>query len=176
SPVWVAAALALYIASVLIVGARWRMFLRMLGADVPVMRATLATLGGIAAGNLTPSSRIGGEACRIALARSGREVTWTQATIATAWDRLSELPPIAVLWVVAAFAVRDVSSRWRTAASVVIGAIVVVGAAIGLRRLRAPSAERAGWRERLHFDRFDARTFAAGTGWRLLVGPQDRLP
>ena len=56
---------------------------------------TLATLGGIAAGNLTPAP--GGEACRIALVRLGGRATWPQATVAAIWDRLSELPPILVL-------------------------------------------------------------------------------
>jgi uncharacterized protein (TIRG00374 family) len=67
-PRYVVAALVLYIASLFIVGARWRGFVRALGGNVSVPRATLATLGGIAAGNLTPG-RVGGEACRIGLVR-----------------------------------------------------------------------------------------------------------
>ena len=81
-PAYAAAALALYVISLFIAGTRWRGFLRALGGEVGALRATLATLGGIAAGNLTPSP--GGEAVRIALVQVGGRVTWTQATIAYA--------------------------------------------------------------------------------------------
>ena len=74
NPGYAAAAFLLYVVSLVIAGARWRGFLRALGGEVTVMRATLATLGGIAAGNLTPAP--GGEACRIGLVRLGGRATW----------------------------------------------------------------------------------------------------
>src|SRR5450830_1592269 len=113
-PGYAIAALALYVVSLFIVGARWRGFLRAVGGEVGILRATLATLGGIAAGNLTPSSRVGGEACRIGLVRLSGRATWQQATIAAVWDRLSELPPIIVLGAMALVAVRHLASGWRT--------------------------------------------------------------
>ena len=111
APGWVLAALALYIVSLFIVGVRWRSFVRMLGGDIGTLRATLATLGGIAVGNLTPSSRLAGEACRMSLARVEGNVNWQQIAIATAWDRLSEIPAIAVLTIMAAFAVGRTGRR-----------------------------------------------------------------
>ena len=107
-PAYAAAAFLLYVVSLFIAGARWRGFLRAQGGEVGVMRATLATLGGIAAGNLTPAP--GGEACRIALVRLGGRATWREATIAAVWDRLSELPPILVLTLMSLVAVRHLAS------------------------------------------------------------------
>ncbi len=105
---YAATACLLYVVSLFIAGARWRGFLRAQGGEVTVLSATLATLGGIAAGNLTPAP--GGEACRIGLVRLGGRATWTQATVAAVWDRLSELPPILVLSGMALVAVRSLSS------------------------------------------------------------------
>src|SRR5512142_752300 len=44
-PGYILLALSLYIASVFIVGARWRGFVRSVGGEVAVWRASLATLG-----------------------------------------------------------------------------------------------------------------------------------
>src|SRR5476649_2879977 len=157
-PGYAAAALALYVISLFIAGTRWRGFLRALGGEVGVLRATLATLGGIAAGNLTPSP--GGEAVRIALVQVGGRVTWPQATIAAVWDRLSELPPILVLGAMALVAVRHLASGRRTASIVVALAIALAGGGIGIWRLRRSSFSLAGWRERLALDRVSGRVFA----------------
>src|SRR3954471_2955941 len=127
-PGYAAAAFALYVISLGIAGARWRGFLRALGGDVGVARATLATVGGIAAGNLAPVP--GGEAVRIALARMGGRATWQQATAAAVWDRLSEVPPIVVLAAMATGAVGSLATQGRTPALVIVSiaaAIVVFG-------------------------------------------------
>ena len=157
-PGYAAAALALYIASVFIVGARWRGFLRALGGEVGMWRATLATLGGLAAGNLTPAP--GGEACRIALARLGGRATWKQATVAAVWDRLSELPPIVVLSAMALVAVRHLAAGWQTTTIVAAVAVALVAGVFALARLRASGFVLAGWRERLALDRVNGRIFA----------------
>jgi uncharacterized membrane protein YbhN (UPF0104 family) len=44
-PAYAVAALVLYVISLFIAGTRWRGFLRALGAEASVARATLATLG-----------------------------------------------------------------------------------------------------------------------------------
>ena len=172
-PGYAAAALALYVVSLFIAGARWRGFLRALGGEVGVLRATLATLGGIAAGNLTPSP--GGEACRIALVQVGGRVTWTQATIAAVWDRLSELPPILVLGAMALVAVRHLAAGRRTASVVVALAIALAGGGIAGWRLRRSRFSLAGWRERLALDRVSGRVFAEGIGYSSLLWLQDFL-
>jgi uncharacterized membrane protein YbhN (UPF0104 family) len=147
-PGFAAAAWLLYVISLVIAGARWRGFLRALGGDVSVLRATLATLGGIAAGNLTPTP--GGEACRIGLVRLGGRATWQQATAAAVWDRLSELPPILVLGGMAILAVRSLASAWRTRrSSLALGVAAAsrrrgrVAAFRGLAR-RLAASSRAG--------------------------------
>ena len=174
-PGYAVAAFLLYVISLFIAGARWRGFLRALGGEVGVGRATLATLGGIAAGNLAPSSRVGGEACRIALVRMSGRATWQQATIAAIWDRLSELPPILVLGAMALVAVRHLASGWRTV-SMVIGLAAALGAAgFATWRLRRSGFALAGWRERLALDRVSGRVFARGVGWSALAWLQDVL-
>jgi uncharacterized membrane protein YbhN (UPF0104 family) len=175
APGWVLAVLCLYLASLFIVGARWRGFLRMLGADVSVTRAALATLGGIAIGNLTPSSRLAGEACRMTLARLGREVTWRQMTVATVWDRLSEVPPVAVLCVMAAFGLGRiaVARRWIV---VVVACAAVIGILVQrIRRRNGEGGALFGWVRRLSIERCDPGVFAGGVGWSSLLWIQDVL-
>jgi glycosyltransferase 2 family protein len=174
-PAYVAAALALYTVSLFIVAGRWQRFLRMLGASATVWHAALAGLGGIAVGNLIPSSRLGGEACRIALVRRSGHVTWQQATVAAVWDRLSEVPPIAVLVIMAVVAVRDLPSRWRTLGFAVGALVLVIAAVVGVRVLRGSSSGLAGWRDRLSLDRLRFSVFAAGVGFSCLLWLQDAL-
>ncbi len=174
-PVYIAAALGLYVGSLFIVATRWRGFLRMVGASVTVWRATLAGVAGIAVGNLVPSSRIGGEACRVALVRRSREVTWRQAAVAAVWDRLSEVPAIAVLVIMAVVAARDMPSRWRTLALAAGALALLLGAAFGLRAIRRSGSTLAGWRERLGVDELELPVFAAGVGLSSLVWLQDVL-
>ena len=183
-PGYAVAALALYVVSLFIVGARWRGFLRALGGEVGLVRSTLATLGGIAAGNLTPASRVGGEACRIGLVRLGGRATWQQAAIAAVWDRLSELPPIIVLGAMALVAVRHLASGWRTV-SIVIGlvaALIVGGVAIARLRpsgfalgacSRFSDTLLAGWRDSLALHEVTGRVFAEGVGYSVLLWLQD---
>ena len=172
-PAYAAAALALYVVSLLIAGARWRGFLRALGAEAGVWRATLATLGGIAAGNLTPAP--GGEACRIALLRAGGRTTWTQATVAAIWDRLSELPPSLILGALSLVAVRSVAAGWRTRTIVVSAAIAATLAATAWWKLRRAGASWAGWRARLAQHRVSGPVFATGVGYSSLLWLQDFL-
>ncbi len=172
-PAYAAAAFLLYVISLFIAGARWRGFLRAQGGDATVLGATLATLGGIAAGNLTPAP--GGEACRIGLVRLGGRATWTQATIAAVWDRLSELPPILVLSGMALVALRSLSSARRSAWIVVVLAAAVGLAAIVLRRQLRSTFSLERWRERLAPSRVSAGLFAAGVGYSSLLWLQDFL-
>lgn len=190
-PEYVLAALALYVASLFIVGARWRGFIRAVGGDVGLMRAAMATLGGITAGNLTPSIRLGGEACRIALARMSGRATWQQITAATVWDRLSEVPPVAVLMIVAivgpghhmerlARLSHFVSSRLSGAGPwlvllITVAAISIV--AIGVAWGAAGRAREAllQLRERLGSAHMTKSVIATGIGWSVLLWLQDVL-
>jgi uncharacterized membrane protein YbhN (UPF0104 family) len=171
-PAYAAAALALYVISLVIAGVRWRGFLRSLGAEVSVRRATLATLGGIAAGNLTPSP--GGETCRIALLRAGGRATWQQATVAAIWDRLSELPPILVLAAMAMIAVRSTAADWRTNTVAAGAALAIALVTLAIWRLRSSGAW-TGWRERLTRHRVSRRVFLEGVAYSSLLWLQDVL-
>src|SRR4051812_33261419 len=154
-PGYAAAAFALYVISLAIAGARWRGFLRALGGDVGVTRATLATVGGIAAGNLAPVP--GGEAGGIAVARMGGRATWQQATAAAVWDRLSEVPPIVVLTVVAVPAIGSLAARGRPT-PVAIGVFLAAAAVVlfAAWRLRRSGVALTVWRERLAQHRVSA--------------------
>jgi uncharacterized membrane protein YbhN (UPF0104 family) len=171
-PSYAAAAFLLYVVSLFIAGVRWRGFLRAQGGEVGVMRATLATLGGIAAGNLTPAP--GGEACRIALVRLGGRATWREATIAAVWDRLSELPPILVLALMSLVAVRHLAAgRSRL---VGIGASIAIAIALfALWRLRRSGFLIAGWRDRLAHGGVRFPLFLAGVGYSSALWLQDFL-
>ena len=172
---YVSAAVMLYLASLWIVGARWRRFVGAIGGVIGLRRATLATLGGIAAGNLTPSSRLAGEACRITLGRLGGTVTWRQATVAALWDRLSEVPPIVVLTVMAAVAVRNLSSRTRSVALIAVLLLSLLGVAIARRAVRGSGRGLAAWREKVEFDVIRGRVFLTGIGYSCLLWLQDFL-
>ncbi len=174
-PGYILLALTLYIASVFIVGARWRGFVRSVGGEVAVWRASLATLGGVAVNNLFPSGRLGGEACRIALVRKHGVVTWRQATVSAVWDRLSQVPAIVILVVLAVMALKDLASNRNQL--VALGAVVVGLAAAGfaIRRLRSSEPAEGGWRQHLAFHRENLGVFGVAIGLSGLVFLQDAL-
>ena len=174
-PEYILLALALYVGSLFLVGARWRGFFRSIGGDVGIWRATLATLGGIAVGNLFPSSRLGGEACRIALVRRAGSVSWRQATLAAAWDRLSAVPAIVVLAVIAVLSARKLESDWRVAALAGGAAVALAAGGLAIVRLRRSGSTLAGWRSRLALDQVNHRVFAQAVGMSALLWIQDVL-
>ena len=171
-PSYAAAAFLLYVVSLFIAGARWRGFLRAQGGEVGVMRATLATLGGIAAGNLTPAP--GGEACRIALVRLGGRATWREATIAAVWDRLSELPPILVLALMSLAAVGHLASG-RSGLMAIGLSVAMVILAFALWRLRRSGVLSTEWHERMARGRVGLPLFLAGVGYSSALWLQDFL-
>jgi uncharacterized membrane protein YbhN (UPF0104 family) len=171
-PGYAAAAFLLYVVSLFLAGARWRGFLRAQGGEVGVMRATLATLGGIAAGNLTPAP--GGEACRIALVRLGGRATWREATIAAAWDRLSELPPILVLTLMSLVAVRHLASGRSGLIGIGVSVAIVI-VVFALWRLRRSGFLSTEWREQLARGRVRLPLFLAGVGYSSALWLQDFL-
>lgn len=174
-PGYILAALALYVISLFIVGARWRGFLRSIGGEVAVWRASLATLGGIAVSNLVPSGRLGGEACRVALVRRSGVVTWRQAAVSAVWDRLSQVPAILILAAMAVLALKDLVSHWRQLA--VLGGVLaaLVAAGFAVRRLRRSEVRLAGWPERLALDQASVRVFSKAVGLSGLIFLQDVL-
>jgi uncharacterized membrane protein YbhN (UPF0104 family) len=179
-PEYLFAALALYIVSLFIVGARWRGFLRAIGGDVGLGRAAMATLGGIAAGNLTPSMRLAGEACRIAIVRVTGRASWQHATIAAMWDRLSEVPPVLVLVIIAIIGAGHRVTFWRPVgqSGVALGLLAATAAvAIGLvwAAAKYARAQLADLHKRLCGSLVSGRVFATGVALSTLLWIQDVL-
>jgi uncharacterized membrane protein YbhN (UPF0104 family) len=177
-PQYLFAALALYIVSLFIVGARWRGFLRAIGGDVGLGRAALATLGGIAAGNLTPSMRLAGEACRIAIVRATGRASWRHATIAAMWDRLSEVPPVLVLVIIAIIGAGHRVTSWRLVGKSGVAMVLLAAAvAIGLvwAAAKHARAQLAALHERLSGSLISGRVFATGVALSTLLWIQDVL-
>jgi uncharacterized membrane protein YbhN (UPF0104 family) len=174
-PLYVGGVLALYVISLFLVGARWRVFVRAVGGDVSIWRATLANLGGIAAGNLSPATRVGGEACRIALVRQSGTVTWRQATIAAAWDRLAELPPVAALAAVSVVVLREFIPASRSWALAIGAVAVLIAVIVGLKVLARASHRLREWADYLAADRVSAATYSAGAMLASLMWIQDVL-
>jgi uncharacterized membrane protein YbhN (UPF0104 family) len=174
-PFYVAGVLALYVTSLFLVGARWRVFLRAVGGDVGIWRATLANLGGIAAGNISPVTRAGGEACRIALVRQSGTITWRQAAIAAAWDRLAELPAVAVLAAVSVVVLRQTVPARRSWALAIGAVAVLLAVAIGLRVLRGSTHRLRQWADYLAADRVSIATYVTGAVFASLMWIQDVL-
>ena len=172
-PAFLLGALALYVGSLFIAGARWRLFVRALGGQVGVRGATLAITAAIAVNNLTPSSRLGGEACRVTLVRMRCGTGWREATTAAVWDRVSELPCMAVLAVASAWAIRGMTPAWRAAALVLAAALGIALAAVGWRQLHGRGPAGTRWTKLLAFDRVTARVFAIGVAWSVALWLQD---
>ena len=172
-PAFLLGALALYAGSLFIAGARWRVFVRALGGRVGVRDATLAITAAIAVNNLTPSSRLGGEACRIAVVRMRCGTGWREATAAALWDRVSELPCIALLAVASGWAIRGMTPAWRAAAITAAAGLGIALAAFIWRQIRGRGSAGARWVKLLALDRVTPRVFAIGVACSVALWLQD---
>lgn len=161
-------ALLVYAASVPVAALRWRAVLRGLDERLPLGRLILVNLAGSFVNNVTPAARAAGEVCRIAALTRMRLTTLTSAA-SVAYERLSEVPAIAALLLVAAAAVAP-----RTALPVVwaIGFTGLVLAAIGFAIRRGSFA---GWRwvERVRRVSIAPSAFAASVALSILLWTLD---
>lgn len=117
-PAFIVFALLAYVVSVPIVTLRWRVCLNgVTGGRLPFRPLLLAYLASVFVNNVTPAARLSGEACRVvALVRFGF-TTVTKATAAAAYERLSELPTLALMvFVTLALVGRRSISPWLVAA------------------------------------------------------------
>jgi glycosyltransferase 2 family protein len=171
---YVAAALGLYLIGVLTCATRWRTILASLGTRVRMVDTALAHLAGIFAGNVTPASRVGGEACRIAAIGLRSRVALPVAAMASVYDRLSEVPPVVVLVVAAVPTLAVAGARVR------IGRVAVTALAAALALLVFGSvrvvrrhASWRSWRERIASGPVGRETMAAAVGFSSVVWLQD---
>jgi uncharacterized membrane protein YbhN (UPF0104 family) len=94
-------ALILWLASCVLVGARWRLILRALGATTSLWSAVVTYSAGVFVGNITPARTIGNDAARIALIRTRSDASVKAATASVVYDRISELPAVGVVALIA---------------------------------------------------------------------------
>ncbi|HEY6894237.1 MAG TPA: lysylphosphatidylglycerol synthase transmembrane domain-containing protein, partial [Rhodanobacteraceae bacterium] len=79
---------------------RWGTVLRGLSRPAPLKRLMLTHLAAICINNVTPASRLAGEACRVVALVRGRIAATSTAVISIMYDRLSEVPAVVVLGIV----------------------------------------------------------------------------
>jgi uncharacterized membrane protein YbhN (UPF0104 family) len=101
-------------------------------------------------------------------------MTWRQATVATVWDRLSEVPPIVVLAVMAAFAVGNLVATRTVVLAASLVAVVFAGAA-ALRAILKSQGQLGVWRDKLALDSVSLRALGSGAGYSSLLWLQDFL-
>jgi len=94
-------ALVVYLTSVVVVAFRWRLILAALGVETSVWNSGLTYSAGVFAGNVTPARTLGGDAVRIALVRLRTGASVKVATASVVYDRMSEVPALAVLALIA---------------------------------------------------------------------------
>ncbi len=121
---YVAAGLTLYGVSVALAAVRWRAILRGLDQRLPLGRLVLANMASSFVNNVTPASRLGGEACRIvALVRM--RVGAAVGTASVVYERLSEVPSVAIIGAIGVIVIAPSAAR--------LGSIVSVGRSAGPR-------------------------------------------
>jgi uncharacterized protein (TIRG00374 family) len=148
-PSFVALAVALHLAGLLITGERWRIVIAALGSPLRLYRTTLINLAGIFVRNATPTTGLGDDASRIALLRA-EGVPLAQATASFAYVRLAEVPPLALVVALAVPAVATLVGRSKTALIASAGALTLAAVVFwcARHRLRAhvmSIASTAAW-------------------------------
>lgn len=151
---FVALALGVYAVSVPIMALRWRIVLAgVTGRRTPLRSLMLATLASSFVNNVTPSSRVGGEACRVIALVRLRLATASRATVAIAYERLSEAPAVVAIALVTLLVAGRISLRgtgWLTAlVAFGAGAVAVALLRPFVIQIWRGLRERWQWRESL---------------------------
>lgn len=168
---WVAAALALYCVAWLASSGRWRLIVGALGGRLGWFSASLATIAGVAVNNLTPTGRLGGEACRIAITRLKGELSLSRGALATVCDRCTDVPLILLIFLVALPALPTLAGGYARAALIALGLIGLALLVFGRSIRRLARTWVTGWqREGV---RIGWSTVAAGMGFSTLVWIED---
>jgi uncharacterized membrane protein YbhN (UPF0104 family) len=163
----VALAVALHVIGLIVTGERWRVVIAGLGSRLSLYQTTLINLAGILVRNATPTTGLGGDASRIALLRA-HGVPLAQATASFAYVRLAEVPPLALLVLVATPVVANLASRSVTAVAVTAVAIAVATAIAWTNRERLREQLRTLWTRTEHL-RVDSRSFGLAVVYATLA-------
>ena len=119
------AALIVFLSAAWLAGARWRLILGALGAACTTWDAVVTYSAGVFVGNVTPMRTIGNDAVRIALIRTRSDASIKAATASVVYDRLSELPAVGVVFLLALPAVHPSIAIISTTA-IVLGVLAFV--------------------------------------------------
>ncbi len=174
-PIYAISAALLYMISVVISGARWKMVLSGLGLPSRLKDTSAALLIGICVSNITPSSRISGEVCRITLIRKWAKIDLKRATISVLYDRIADFLPISVLFILSLTTLRTwIQKLAHTLVIPLIGLSILLLTFFIIHR-RFASFRR--WLEvqkgKLSSVHMNRRKFCEAVGYSSLVWAQD---
>lgn len=94
---YVLLALSLYILSVFLFAARWKIVLSCLGYNIKITSLVPILFGAISINNLTPANRMGGEPLRALWIKKQFGVRFSHAFISIFYERVVEAIPVAIL-------------------------------------------------------------------------------
>lgn len=116
-------ALLTYYLSVVVYALRWKLVLRGMGKDAPLLELLKAILASIFMNNVTPTSRGGGEVLRIAWISKRKGIPLGISTTSVVYERILESIPVFALFLVGMFYFSQVP---ETAAFIVMALIIAV--------------------------------------------------
>ncbi|ACJ15903.1 conserved hypothetical protein [Thermococcus onnurineus NA1] len=97
---YLALALFTYYISVVLYAIRWKLVLRGMGKEVPLLELVKAILASIFMNNITPMSRSGGELLRITWISRRSKVPVGISTVSIIYERILETVPVFVLFLI----------------------------------------------------------------------------
>lgn len=174
-PGWVLVVFALYFTALLAAGARWTLLVRALGGRVAWRDATLAIFAGIFVNNVTPTGRLGGEACRVLITRMRGALPLSRAALALLCDRLGDAVAIAGLVVLALPLLGPLLATRARLALVVLAGLVALLLVFGRWLRRALHATITAWQRDLRTASLGWGPVGGALGYSFLIWLEDLL-
>jgi uncharacterized membrane protein YbhN (UPF0104 family) len=162
---FVAAAVAIDTASLVLMAFRWRILLRSFGSGASLWEALLAYSAGVCVCNITPARTVGGDACRAALIRRpDGSPPFKVIGASVFYDRMADVPGILLLAALALPLIRPRSLRWAWLAALVL----VVAALVARPLYRRITSRFAQWHREVIGD-LKGRSVAGAVGCSLVI-------
>jgi uncharacterized membrane protein YbhN (UPF0104 family) len=160
---FVLAALAAFLAGVTTVAFRWRFLLAALGTPTSAWNTFLTYSAGVCVGNVNPARTVGGDAVRLALIRSRTNASMSVATASIVYDRLSEVPAITIVALLAL-------ANLRSSSTVVIAVLAAAAMALAAGPVRRALFSRISrWHDTLVGIPLERSTIATIIGLSIVV-------
>jgi len=172
---WVLVAFGLYVTALLVAGARWAVLVRALGGRVGWRDSTLAIFAGIFVNNVTPTGRLGGEACRILITRMRGELALSRGALALLCDRLGDAIAIVGLVVLALPVLGPLGAARLHTAVIVLAIVAAVLLVFGRWLRRALHATLTAWQRDLRSSSLGRREITVALGCSFLIWGEDLL-